>query len=94
MAVTLLTEKHQISPNWAKVYKGDIQNRNDLYREEVLSCLTYLKIKKIKRLILENQQDLEKEHSEEDLIILLQTHQHLKQVEMELMKNTGTVIFR
>ena len=94
IAVTLLTEKHQISPNWAKVYKGDIQNRNDLYREEVLSCLTYLKIKKIKRLILENQQDLEKEHSEEDLIILLQTHQHLKQVEMELMKNTGTVIFR
>jgi DNA primase len=94
LAVTLLTEKHQISPNWAKVYKGDILNRNDLYREEVLSCLTYLKIKKIKRLILENQQDLEKEHSPEDLIILLQTHQHLKQVEMELMKNTGTVIFR
>lgn len=94
LAVTLLTEKHQISPNWTKVYKGDILNRNDLYREEVLSCLTYLKIKKIKRLILENQQDLEKEHSPEDLIILLQTHQHLKQVEMELMKNTGTVIFR
>jgi DNA primase len=94
IAVTLLTEKHQISPNWSKVYKGDIQNRNDLYREEVLSCLTYLKIKKIKRLILENQQDLEKEHSPEDLIILLQTHQHLKQVEMELMRNTGTVIFK
>jgi len=94
LAVSLLTEKHQISPNWTKVYKGDILNRNDLYREEVLSCLTYLKIKKIKRLILENQQDLEKEHSPEDLIILLQTHQHLKQVEMELMKNTGTVIFR
>lgn len=94
MAVTLLTEKHQISPNWAKVYKGDILNRNDLYREEVQSCLTYLKIKKIKRLILENQLDLEKEHTQEDMIILLQTHQHLKQVEMELMKTTGTVIFR
>ncbi|MEY2836001.1 MAG: primase [Bacteroidota bacterium] len=94
MAVTLLTEKHQISPNWTKVYKGDILNRNDLYREEVQSCLTYLKIKKIKRLILENQLDLEKEHTQEDMIILLQTHQHLKQVEMELMKTTGTVIFR
>ena len=94
LAVSLLTEKHQISPNWTKVYKGDILNRNDLYKEEVLSCMTYLKLKKIKKLILENQLDLEKENSTEDMIILLQTHQHLKQVEMELMKKTGTVIFR
>jgi DNA primase len=56
--------------------------------------MTYLKLKKIKKLILENQLDLEKENSTEDIIILLQTHQHLKQVEMELMKKTGTVIFR
>jgi len=94
LAVSLLTEKHQISPNWTKVYKGDILNRNDLYKEEVLSCMTYLKLKKIKKLILENQLDLEKENSTEDMIILLQTHQHLKQVEMGLMKKTGTVIFR
>ncbi len=94
LAVSLLTEKHQISPNWTKVYKGDILNRNDLYKEEVLSCMTYLKLKKIKKLILENQLDLEKENATEDIIILLQTHQHLKQVEMELMKKTGTVIFR
>ena len=94
LAVSLLTERHQISPNWTKVYKGDILNRNDLYKEEVLSCMTYLKLKKIKKLILENQLDLEKENSTEDIIILLQTHQHLKQVEMELMKKTGTVIFR
>ncbi len=94
LAVSLLTEKHQISPNWTKVYKGDILNRNDLYKEEVLSCMTYLKLKKIKKLILENQLDLEKENSTEDIIILLQTHQHLKQVEIELMKKTGTVIFR
>jgi DNA primase len=94
IAVSLLTEKHEISPNWTKVYKGDILNRNDLYKEEVLSCMTYLKLKKIKKLILENQLDLEKENSTEDIIILLQTHQHLKQVEMGLMKKTGTVIFR
>lgn len=94
MAVSLLTEKHQISPNWAKFFKGDIPNRNDLYKEEVRSSMTYLKLKKVKRLILENQADLEKEHADEDLIILLQTHRHLKQVEMDLMKNIGTVIFR
>ncbi|MEY3351185.1 MAG: primase [Bacteroidota bacterium] len=92
--VGLLTEKHQISPNWNKYYKGEIKDREALYKEEVASCITYLKLKKVKRLIIENQLDLEREHSPEDLVILLQTHQHLKQLEMELMKTPGTVIFK
>lgn len=94
MAVSLLTEKHQISPNWTKYYKGDIPQRTELYKEEVLSSMTYLKLKKVKRLILENQVDLEQENNEDDTMILLQTHRHLKQVEMDLMKGIGTVIFR
>ena len=94
MAVSLLTEKHQISPNWTKFYKGDIPQREDLYKEEVLSTMTYLKLRKVKRLMIENQADLENDNNEEDTMILLQTHLHLKQAEMELMKTIGTVIFR
>lgn len=94
MAVSLLTEKHQISPNWAKFYEGNILNRSDLYREEVRSSMTYLKLKKVKRLIVENQYDLEKEQSQDDILILLQTHKHLKELEMQLMKDIGTVIFK
>ena len=94
MAVSLLTEKHQISPNWTKFYQGNLLNRDQLYREEVRSSMTYLKLKKVKRLIVENQFDLEKEQSEDDLIILLQTHKHLKELEMQLMKDIGTVIFK
>ena len=94
MAVSLLTEKHQISPNWSKFFKGNILGREELYREEVRSSMTYLKLKKVKRLIIENQFDLEKEQSADDLIILLQTHKHLKELEMQLMKDIGTVIFK
>ena len=94
IAVSLLTEKHQISPNWAKFYQGNILDRSDLYREEVRSSMTYLKLKKVKRLIVENQYDLEKEQSQDDIIILLQTHKHLKELEMQLMKDIGTVIFK
>ncbi len=94
MAVSLLTEKHSISPNWEKYYKGEILGREDMYREEVVSSMTYLKLKKIKRLILENQRDLENNPSEDDMMILLQTHRHLKELEMDLMKNIGTVIFK
>jgi DNA primase len=94
MAVSLLTEKHQISPNWAKFYQGKILDRSDLYREEVRSSMTYLKLKKVKRLIVENQYDLEKEQSQDDILILLHTHKHLKELEMQLMKDIGTVIFK
>lgn len=94
IAVSLLTEKHEISPNWSKYFKGDIQVRDQRYKEEVLSCMTYLKLKKVKRLIIENQLDLEKDQTSEDMIILLQTHRHLKQLEMDLMKSVGTVIYK
>ena len=56
--------------------------------------MTYLKLKKIKRLIIQNQRDLENNPSEDDMMILLQTHRHLKELEMDLMKNIGTVIFK
>ncbi len=94
MAVSLLTEKHSISPNWDKFYKGEILGRDEKYKEEVVSSMTYLKLKKIKRLIIENQRDLENGPAEDDMIILLQTHRHLKELEMDLMKHIGTVIFK
>ena len=53
IVVSLLTEKHSISPNWEKYYKGEMLGREDMYREEVISSMTYLKLKKIKRLIMD-----------------------------------------
>ena len=94
LAVSLLSEKHTISPNWDKYYKGEIYGREELYKEEVVSSMTYLKLKKIKRLIVENQRDLENNPSSDDMIILLQMHKHLKELEMDLMKGIGTVIFK
>ena len=68
--------------------------RDDLYREEVISTLNYLKLRKIKRLIEMNQKDLEKDHTPEEQLVLIQTHQHLKQMETELTKQLGTVILK
>lgn len=62
--------------------------------EEVQSSITYLKLRKIKRMILENQQDMEKDHSPEEFRILHQTHNHLKQMEINLTQSMGTVVWR
>lgn len=61
---------------------------------EVESAVNYLKLRKIKRMLLENQLDMEKHHTTDEYNMLHQTHEHLKQMEMELTKKMGAVIIR
>ena len=53
-----------------------------------------MKLRKIKRMIEENQHDLEKAAKPEEQMIFLQIHQHLKQMEIELTREVGTVIYK
>ena len=66
----------------------------DKTNEEVESAIDYLKLRKVKRMLLENQVDLEKQHTPEEYDMLYRTHEHLKQMEMALSKKMGTVIIR
>ena len=94
LAVSVMDYNYEISPNWKNIFEGKIATREDLYKEEVFSTLNYLKLRKIKRMMDENQRDLEKETAPEDQMVFLQIHQHLKKMEIELTKQLGTVIFR
>ena len=85
---------YELSVNWKEHYEGKINTREELYKEEVASTMNYLKLRKIKRLIDMNQKDLEKPHSHEEQIMLMQTHQHLKNMERELLHSIGTVIVK
>ena len=85
---------YEISPNWKEHYEGKINTREELYKEEVFSTLNYLKLRKIKRLIDMNQKDLERKHSSDEQMMLMQTHQHLKMMERELLHSIGTVIVK
>lgn len=93
--VALTDIKHEVSPNWKEApYEVLVPSREELYKDEINSVLTYLKLRKIKGMIEENQKDLERSHTDEELMTLIKTHQHLKQMETELVKNLGTVIVR
>ena len=61
---------------------------------EVESALSYLKLKKIRRMLLENQADLENKHTPEEYHHLTQTHEHLKQMEREISDKLGMVIIK
>ncbi|HWC52575.1 MAG TPA: hypothetical protein VG676_03240, partial [Chitinophagaceae bacterium] len=71
-----------------------LKTEEDKTNEEIESALNYLKLRKIKRLLIENQADLEKPHTAEEYEMLQQTHLHLKQMEKDLTKKMGTVIIR
>lgn len=62
--------------------------------EAVDSALNYLKLRKIRRLMLQNQEDLEKPHSPEEYLNIHRAHEALKQMELELTRKMGTVILK
>jgi DNA primase len=94
LVVSLLDDPYELSPNWKDHYQGKIFSREELYRQEVVSTLGYLKLRKIKRLIDMNQKDLEKSLTPDDQLVYIQTHQHLKKMERELLETAGTVIVK
>lgn len=94
LVVNVMDYNTDISPNWKEFYQGKIATREELYKEEVFSTVNYLKLRKTKRMMDENQREMEKEHTMEEQLMLLQIHQHLKQIEIDLTRALGTVIFR
>lgn len=94
LVVGLMEFAYELSDKWKEQFDMPVQESEQLYRVDVEGTLTYLKLRKIKRLIDLNQKDLEQPHSIEEQLTLLQTHQHLKLIEMDLTKKLGTVILK
>ena len=94
LVVSVMDFPFELSENWKTFYEGKIHTREELYRDEVVSTLTYLKLRKIQRLMELNQRDLEKSVNAEEQLVFMQTHLHLKQMEKELMGRSGTVIVK
>jgi DNA primase len=70
-----------------------LKTQKDTTHEEVESAVNYLKLRKVRKLLLQNQSDMEKALPDQQSTLFL-THQHLKQMEMDLTKKLGTVVLR
>jgi DNA primase len=71
-----------------------VPTREDNYKEEIISTLSYLELKKLKKLITENQKELEVASSPERQLVLIQTHVKLKDLETKITKDIGAVILK
>ena len=94
LIVSIMDFPYELSANWKEHFEGKIATREDLYKEEVISTINYLKLRKIKRLMEINQKDLEKSATSEEQKVFIETHLHLKNMEKELLENVGTVIVK
>ncbi|MFN5145666.1 MAG: DNA primase [Bacteroidota bacterium] len=83
-----------LSPEKKEELLDFLQSEEDKSPEAIRSAIHYLKLRKIKRMLLENQKDLENERSENEINVMLQTHEHLKKVERSLAATVGSVIIR
>ncbi len=93
--VVSLTEiRHEISTKWKEVYDIDVITREQQYLAEVQSVLIFLKLRKIKGMVDENQRELEQVKDASQLTLLIKTHQHLKSLESQLTRELGTVILK
>jgi DNA primase len=94
LVVSIIEFPYEVSPNWQKNYEMPVPTREDNYKEEIISTLSYLELKKIKKLIDLNQKELETSTSPERQLLLIQTHVRLKDLETKLTKEIGAVILK
>jgi DNA primase len=94
IVVSIIEFPYEVSPGWQKNYEMPVPSREDNYREEIISTLSYLELKRIKKLIELNQKELEATTSPERQILLIQTHVRLKDLETKITKGIGAVILK
>jgi DNA primase len=94
LVMSIMEFPYEVSDGWKTQYEMPVPTREDTYRQEVFSTVNYLKLRKIKRMIIINQKDLELPHTADEQLSLLQTHKHLKDIEVEMTRQMGTVILR
>lgn len=91
--VSLFEPDHELSIRWnEKLGKPEREEVKDIINEVEIG-LMYFKLRKVKKMISQNQMDLETA-PEKEQIQLLQIHKHLKEVERELTQGIGTVIMK
>jgi DNA primase len=93
LVINLMDSQTEISANWSRIFEGKIATREDLFKEEVISTLTHFKLRKIKKLIEQNNNEM-KTVSTDEAMILIRVQQALKKVEKQLTANMGTVFFK
>ena len=91
LVIAITVFPFELSQKWDEVLEGmNIVNR-DVTQIDAQLSVAYFKLKKIKKMLEQNQADMEHASFNEQLQ-LIKIHEELKQIEMQITKNLGSVI--
>lgn len=90
--VSLIAFPYEVSKGWIEKYNQEVPVKEDKYLDDINSTLRYAELRKVRSLIIENEKELQKEQTDQQLSILIGTHQHLKNLEKDLASKVGMVI--
>lgn len=94
MVVAVTMFPHELSQRWdEKLENMNILNRDTSHRDVALS-VSFFKLKKIKHMFEQNQQNMERSKNLQEQMRLIEIHKHLKGMEVELTKQLGSVIVK
>jgi DNA primase len=95
MVISLLEFPYELSPRWEEIMAGrrtfdaDKQNIAD-----ARNSVFHFKLRKLKQMLLQNQQELEKASTREEQEQLIDLHMQLKKYETDITRELGTVILK
>ncbi|MFZ2783200.1 MAG: DNA primase [Sediminibacterium sp.] len=93
LIVNISMTPFELSQRWDDVMEGMKILERDTSVEDAITSMNYFKLRKIKKMFEQNQQDMEKAPFEEQLK-LIELHKQLKEFERDITNRLGTVIIR
>lgn len=93
LVISISVFPFELSQNWDQVLEGMNIVHRDTSKQDVMMSVNYYKLKRIKKMIEENQRDIETA-SIDDFKKLLEVHKYLKEAERAITNQLGTVIIK
>ena len=94
LVVAITMFPFELSNRWNEF----VDNKNvvnvDNSHDDVYKSIHYFKLRKLKRMFEQNQNDMKKSTSLEEQMQLIRVHKELKEMQEEITKSFGTVIFK
>jgi len=84
----------ELSQRWDEVLENIQVINVDNSLQDVVMSLNYFKLRKIKRMFEQNQHNIEQSKNWNETLQLMEVHKRLKEIEMEITLQLGTVIMK
>jgi DNA primase len=94
LVISITMFPFELSHRWDDVMENMHILDRDTSKQDVFASVNYFKLRKIKKMFDQNQRDLEMATDIKEQMKLIEIHKSLKQIEIELTKQLGSVIIK